>query len=225
MSRSGALTSVEREKTRGDGTDARQADPAGARAGCGRRRDRHRAGRAGRHAGPADGQALPGGILPRRRPSRDPQLQLPAGDRRRDGDGARLRCDELGRGLRRLRDAARSRNAAGRPVARRHGAGAGRRPRPPHPRRRAPFAPRDPEAPDRATGGGRLHRADGLGARVLPVRQHLRRAARRRLSGHDAGQPVQRGLPHLPDDQGGDGDARGPHRAERRRHSGRVLQG
>ena len=44
--------------------------------------------------------------------TRDPQLQLPARHRPRDGDGAGLQGDELGRGLWRLHDEARPRHAA-----------------------------------------------------------------------------------------------------------------
>ena len=45
------------------------------------------------------------------------------------------------------------------------------------------------------------------------------------LSRADAGQPLQRGLSHLPDHEGGGCDAGDPHRAERRRDPGRELQG
>ena len=42
--------------------------------------------------------------------------------------------------------------------------------------------------------------------------------------GLDPDRPLQRGLSHLPDHQGGGGDAGDPHRAERRRHPGRVRR-
>ena len=48
------------------------------------------------------------------------------------------------------------------------------------PRRRAAFAAGGAEAADRAAEGAGLRGDDGLGARVLPVHRHLRRAACRR---------------------------------------------
>ena len=76
------------------------------------RHDRHRARRHGRHAGPPDRQALPGGVFRRRRARGDARLRLPARQRHRHGAGARLRGGELGQGLRRFRHEARHGDAA-----------------------------------------------------------------------------------------------------------------
>ena len=87
--------------------------------------------------------------------------------------------------------------------------------------RRAPCSSRQ-IAP---AGGDGLPRDDGVRARVLPLRAVLPRRPCRRLPRPHPGQPLQRGLPHLPDHQGGGGDAGDPHRAQRRGHPGRELQG
>ena len=60
------------------------------------RHHRYRARRLSRHAGPADRQALPGRVLPRRRHRRDAWLRLSAGQRHRYGAGPRLRGRQLG---------------------------------------------------------------------------------------------------------------------------------
>ena len=84
--------------------------------------DRHRARRLPRHAGPADRQALPGRVLPRRRARGDAWLRLPARQRHRHGAGARLRGRQLGQGLWRLRHEARPGDADEVRLARGHGA-------------------------------------------------------------------------------------------------------
>ena len=76
-------------------------------------RDRHRAARAHRHAGPPAGQAPDRAPLPRRgRRARRRGLQLPARRRRRHGARRGLRDVLLGARLRRLRAAPRPRHAA-----------------------------------------------------------------------------------------------------------------
>ncbi len=126
-----------------------------------------------RHAGPADRQALPGGILPRRRDRRDAWLRLPAGQRHRHGAGARLRGGQLGQGLWRLRHEARHHDADASGVARGHGDRARRPGRPSPPRADSALAARDAEG---TAGAARQARADGefrLRARILPVRRDI----------------------------------------------------
>ena len=109
--------------------------------------DRHGRRRVHRHAGPADGQARPRRVLPRRLArARRRGLQLPA--RARDGDGSSpgLRAHELGHRLRRLPAHARPEHAAPHPVARGDGARPLRRLRPRRLGGRA-LAAAGPEAP------------------------------------------------------------------------------
>ena len=121
--------------------DGRAADARPAQDGDPPGRRRHRAARADRHAGAPAGKAPERPALPRdRRRPRRRGLQLPAGRRRRDEHGRRLRDVLMGTRLRRLRDAARLRHPALGPVARGHGAvpgrpRVGRRERPSSPRR------------------------------------------------------------------------------------------
>ena len=152
--------------------DGRQSRVRRAEGGGDRRHHRHGAGGHGRHAGPADRQALPGRVFRRRRARGDARLRLPARQRHRHGAGAGLRGGELGQGLRRFRAQAGPRHAAQGALARRHGAGAVRRARP-SPPRRAAFAARHAQAPDRAPGGPEDARLLRLRARVLPVRRDL----------------------------------------------------
>ena len=83
-----------------------------AEGGGSRRRDRHGRRLLSRHAGPAHRQALPGRVLPRRRPRGDARLRLSARQRHRHGAGARLRRRQLGKGLRRFRHEAGPGDAA-----------------------------------------------------------------------------------------------------------------
>ena len=63
-----------------------------------------------------------------------------------------------------------------------------------------PHSPaRDAQAADRPAARAGLAGDDGVGARVLPLRRLLRRAACPGLPRAHAGQPLQRGLSHLPD--------------------------
>ena len=100
-----------------------RADARGARRRGRGRDDRHGRLRLHRHAGPADGQARGGPLLPRGHGrARARGLQLPARARHGDGPAAGLRDGELGARLRRLPPAARPLDAAARALARGNGA-------------------------------------------------------------------------------------------------------
>ncbi len=118
-------------------------------------------------------------------------------------------------------DLATLRHAA---LARRHGAGAGRRARP-SPSRRAAFAARDAQAPDRAARGAQDARVLRLRARVLPVRRDLQVGGGQALPRPRDRRRLHRGLSHPADHQGGGRHARHPPRPAGRRHPRRELQG
>ena len=95
--------------------------PRRAQEGGRRRQRRHGAPHHRRHGGPPPGQAPDGLPLPRRGGrARGGGLQLPARRGRGHGHRVRLRDVRLAPRLRRLRDEARPRHAAGDPVARGH---------------------------------------------------------------------------------------------------------
>ena len=188
------------------------------------RQHRYRPGRHGRHAGPADRQALPGRVLRRRRPRGDARLRLPARQRHRHGAGARLRGGELGQGLRRFRPEARPGDAADAALARRHGAGPGRRARP-SPSRRAAFAARHAQAPDRAARSRKLRAFCASELEFYLFDETYKSAAAKRYHGLEDRRRLHRGLSHTPDHQGGGRHARHPPRPAGRRHPRRELQG
>ena len=203
----------------------RNADAGRPQAGDHRGHDRHRRRRDGGHAGPAHREAVPRGVLRRRRLRGDARLQLPPRSRHRDGAGPRLQGDELGKGLRRLRPQARHGDDAPDPLAPRHRSRPLRRARPPHARGRAALAARHPQETARPS---RCDEAEGVRrvrAGVLPVRRQLRRGLPEGLSQPQDERVLHRGLPHPADDQGRRSDAGDPERAQRRRYSRRELQG
>ena len=164
-----------------DPKHVRQVGQGAARDPGGERRDRHGRGRVHRHAGAADRQAGDRALLPRCGARGMARLQLPADRRHGDGAGAGLQGGVVGEGLWRLRRQARPRHAAADPLAARHRAGPGRRLRPSRPRAAVQPA-HHAQAPAAAAEGARLHRQDGLRARVLRLRRQLRRRPARRAT-------------------------------------------
>ena len=187
--------------------------------------DRHRRRGLHRHAGPPDGQAHPGRVLPRRGlRARGGGLQLPAGARHGDGPGSGLRDGELGEGVRRLRHRPRPRDASPHPVARLHRLRALRRGLARRHPGRSVAAP-GPHRPVRARPRARLHADDELRARVLPLQGQLRRGVGEGLQRPAPDDPLHPRLPRAGHD---DGRALHPPAAPRhagRRHPRRVLQG
>ena len=84
---------------------------------------------------------------------------------------------------------------------------------------------RHAQAPAAAAEGARLHRQDGLRARVLRLRRQLRRRPREGLPRSQDGRLVHRGLPRLRDHQARAADAGDPQRHGGRRHPGAGEQG
>ena len=181
----------------------RKSYPGRVEEGRRRRRDRHGRGLLPRHAGPADRQALPGRIFPRRRLRGDPRLRLPARQRHRHGAGAGLRGGQLGEGLWRFRHEARPGDAAAHSVAAGNGAGSLRRPRSSPPRGLA--AARAPCCASRSRGSTRMGMSSYFASELefYLFDETYEIAAAKALPRSQDHRHLHPGLPHLPDHQGG----------------------
>ncbi len=203
----------------------RNADAGRPQAGDHRRHDRHRRRRDGGHAGPAHREAVPRGVLRRRRLRGDARLQLPPRSRHRDGAGPGYKATSWEKGY---GDFVLKPDMAT--------------------MRRIPWLPGTalvlcdvldhhthedvPHSP-RAILKKQLARLD-----AMKLKAYVASELEFFLfdDSYDVGLPeglsqpqdervLHRGLPHPADDQGRRSDAGDPERAQRRRYSRRELQG
>ncbi len=171
------------------------------------------------------GKRITGSLLPRGgRRRRHARLRLPARLRHGDGRHPRLQVHELGDRLRRFPLRPGPRDAAPGRLAAEDRAGAVRPLRSSREARRGLAAPHA-AAPARAGPRGRLHGDGRHGDRALRLRRQLRGGAGEELPRPAADGDVQRGLPHLPGDEGGGPDRRHPAPPRPERRAGRVQQG